>query len=218
MITKKPKSFGKRTPITNKVFPRKYFPVGCGLLVCVTASYYAFTHFNLNPYHMVGETIDEFHGVKVYYNGGVNQISGRNLAVDGYNIGLKYQCVEFIKRYYYERFGHKMPEPLGHAKSFFDPSLMDGKLNRQRMLVQYRNGGDIPPQPEDILVFSGWLFNPYGHVAIITTVDATSLEIIQQNPGPFGASRIKYVVEQRQNKWYVNHKRVLGWLRKPADK
>ena len=66
----------------------------------------------------IGEVVDEFNGVKVYFNGAVEHVGGRNLAADGYNLGLKYQCVEFVKRYYYERFGHKMPNSFGHAKDF----------------------------------------------------------------------------------------------------
>ncbi|SUD83261.1 Uncharacterised protein [Stutzerimonas stutzeri] len=54
---------------------------------------------------------------------------GGNLSKDGYNLGLRYQCVEFVKRYYFERHGHRMPDTYGHAKSFFDPSLGDGALN-----------------------------------------------------------------------------------------
>ncbi|OCG61857.1 hypothetical protein [Gilliamella sp. GillExp13] len=65
--------------------------------------------------------------MKVYYNGSINNVRGRNIAKDGYNLGLKYQCVEFIKRYYYQRFNHKMPNSYGHAKEFFDPSIVDGK-------------------------------------------------------------------------------------------
>jgi hypothetical protein len=61
----------------------------------------------------------------VYYNGGVANVVGRNVSVDGYNLGLKYQCVEFVKRYYYQHLGHKMPDTYGHAKDFFDRNVAD---------------------------------------------------------------------------------------------
>ncbi len=48
----------------------------------------------------VGDKVDSLNGVYVYYNSNVGNVSGRNLASDGYNLGLKYQCVEFVKRYY----------------------------------------------------------------------------------------------------------------------
>ncbi|MFA0963395.1 hypothetical protein AB9P05_16445 [Roseivirga sp. BDSF3-8] len=50
-------------------------------------------------------------------------VSGRNLTPDGYNLGLKYQCGEFMKRYYYLHLNHKMPDSYGHARDFFNPSL-----------------------------------------------------------------------------------------------
>ncbi|HEY7543741.1 MAG TPA: CHAP domain-containing protein, partial [Blastocatellia bacterium] len=80
----------------------------------------------------VGRKVDELNGVAVFYNGSVDNVSGRNIARDGYNIGLKYQCVEFVKRYYYEHLGHRMPDPYGHAKDFFDETLGDGEWNSHR--------------------------------------------------------------------------------------
>lgn len=94
---------------------------------------------NLNPNYEVGQKIDELNGVNIYYNGGVGNVNGRLLTEDGYNLGLKYQCVEFVKRYYYEHLNHKMPDTYGHAKDFFDSSLKDGEKNKQRNLIQYLN-------------------------------------------------------------------------------
>lgn len=37
----------------------------------------------------IGERLDSLNHVVVYYNGGMGNISGRNTAPDGYNIGLK---------------------------------------------------------------------------------------------------------------------------------
>ena len=70
-------------------------------------------------YH-VGDIVDSYNGVPVYYNGDVGHVLERNTTSDGYNLGLKYQCVEFVKRYYYAHFDHKMPDAMGDAKDFFD--------------------------------------------------------------------------------------------------
>lgn len=164
-----------------------------------------------------GDAIDSLHGVKVYYNGDVSEIHGRNLTPDGYNLGLKYQCVEFIKRYYYEHFHHKMPDSYGHAKSFFNPEIADGKLNANRGLFQYTNGSASSPQVSDILIFDGHTVNPYGHVAIVSKVSDTEIEIIQQNPGRFGESRANYSLNNDGRGWFIQHHRVLGWLRKERN-
>ncbi len=91
--------------------------VTCALLPLIAlAAYYGATRVDPNSQHAVGEQLDELNGVAIYYNGGVNTVQGRNLSEDGYNLGLRYQCVEFVKRYYFERYDHRMPDSYGHAK------------------------------------------------------------------------------------------------------
>ena len=162
----------------------------------------------------VGTPIDSLNGVKVYYNGSIKHVGGRSLSPDQYNFGLKYQCVEFVKRYYYEHLGHKMPDTYGHAKDFFIPNLADGALNSQRALTQYRNPSQVQPQVNDLPVYAPTLFNPYGHVAIVAEVQTNTIEIIQQNPGRWGRSRQRYVLVKFEGLWRIKKSRILGWLRK----
>jgi surface antigen len=156
----------------------------------------------------------------VYYNGAVGHVEGRTTTADGYNVGLRWQCVEFVKRYYLERFGHRMPDPRGNAKDFFDTHLKDGAMNTARGLIQYRNGGATVPEVDDIIVFGRWVLNPYGHVAIVSRVDGESIEIVQQNPGPFSLSREVLALTHKGNdSIYVGSGRILGgnvagWLRR----
>ncbi|WP_444912561.1 CHAP domain-containing protein [Microbulbifer sp. PAAF003] len=188
---------------------------GIGLLIAVI--YQLATRLNLNTAYSVGEIIDSLHGVEVYYNGGVNNVEERNTSEDGYNLGLRYQCVEFVKRYYYERFGHRMPDTFGHARDFFDLTVQHGSVNTKRGLLQFHNQGNTPPNIGDIVVYSPSLFNPYGHVAIVSMVDIenATLEIIQQNAGPFSPSRERYpLIFMPPGQWYVENNRILGWLRK----
>ncbi|MHA6492126.1 CHAP domain-containing protein [Pseudomonas borbori] len=189
----------------------------CTLVPLMAFALHAFaTRINLNDHYAVGEPLDELHGVAIYYNGGVNTVQGRNLTPDGYNLGLRYQCVEFIKRYYFERYGHRMPDSYGHAKDFFDPTLGDGAMNAKRAMWQFVNGGASQPQADDLLVFGPSLFNRYGHVAIVAQVGGAAIEIAQQNPGPFGQSRERLGLSQRDGHWHVDNSKVLGWLRLPS--
>lgn len=162
----------------------------------------------------VGDAIDSLHGVYVYYNGSVGNVSGRNTTSDGYNLGLKYQCVEFVKRYYYEHLNHKMPDSYGHAKDFFDPRLKDGQWSEIRNLNQYSNPSKTKPKVNDLLVYKGTSWNPYGHVAIVSKVSENKIEIIQQNPGPTSKSRVNYNIENYAGKWVIDNSHILGWLRK----
>ncbi|MNQ72365.1 Bifunctional glutathionylspermidine synthetase/amidase [compost metagenome] len=169
---------------------------------------------NLNQDYKVGQALDSLNGVKVYYNGGVDNVLGRNVTKDNYNLGLKYQCVEFVKRYYYEFLNHKMPDSYGHAKDFFDSKVKDGKLNSKRNLIQYTNPSKTRPKVGDLVIFSGSVFNRFGHVAIISKVSENEIEIIQQNPGPFSGSRENLELETQNGNYKIDNDRLLGWLRK----
>ncbi|QOG02287.1 CHAP domain-containing protein [Flavobacterium sp. MDT1-60] len=169
---------------------------------------------NLNRNYKIGQPLDSLNGVKVYYNGGVDHVLERNVTKDNYNLGLKYQCVEFVKRYYYEYLNHKMPDAYGHAKDFFDPEVKDGGLNLKRNLIQYKNPGTAKPKVGDLVIFSGSVLNRFGHVAIISKVSQNKIEIIQQNPGPFSGSRESFTLENKNGYYKIENDRLLGWLRK----
>ncbi len=184
------------------------------IIIAVFASYKIIKRINLNFDYEVGQHIDSLNNVIVFYNGGVDNSCGRNTSNDNYNIGIKYQCVEFVKRYYYEYLDHKMPDPYGNAKDFFDKEIKDGELNSKRNLLQFTNGSKSKPELNDLIIFSASTFNKYGHVAIISKVSDNEIEIIQQNPGPFGKSREAFKLSCISNKWIIENDRVLGWLRK----
>ena len=164
--------------------------------------------------HVVGQPLDSLHGVVVYYNGNMDNVTERNLTADHYNLGLKYQCVEFVKRYYYQHYAHKMPESYGNAREFFGKEIPDGGFNTSRNLTQYTNPSARKPQVGDLVVYDGTMVNPYGHVAIISAVTDTDIEIIQQNPGPDIGSRRRYRLDMYGGRWKVAEPQIMGWLRK----
>lgn len=193
------------------------------LLLLSLAACWAYYKFNSSPAkkegqkigsRTVGQAIDSLNGVAVYYNGSVANVVGRNLAADGYNLGLKYQCVEFVKRYYYAHLNHKMPDSYGHAKDFFDIGIKDGGFNKKRNLTQFKNPSKTKPKTDDLLVYDGTAFNQYGHVAIVSKVEENSIEIVQQNPGPYSESRANYTLAKVDGKWKIGNAQILGWLRK----
>ncbi|MDA9004105.1 CHAP domain-containing protein [bacterium] len=188
-------------------------------VIVVIITYKVITNVNINPNLKVGEVVDSLNDVEVYYNGGVNHVLERNKTPDGYNIGLKYQCVEFVKRYYLEHFNHRMPDTYGHAKDFFDETIAHGDVNPKRGLKQYRNNGNATPEGGDLLVYKPSITNPYGHVAIVSHVDLTTMEIeiVQQNPGPFSPSRETYPLKEELSGWHIDNDRIVGWLRMTRD-
>ena len=107
-----------------------------------------------------------------------------------------------------------MPDSYGHAKDFFEKTLADGKKSKRRNLTQYSNPSKTKPKVDDLLIFDGTTFNKYGHVAIISKVMETRIEIIQQNPGPTNKSRETFSLENKDGTWEIKSNRALGWLRK----
>jgi surface antigen len=161
---------------------------------------------------VVGDHLDSHKGVPVFYNGLVYVNShGKHYNEDGYYYGQKWQCVEFVKRFYYDALGHEMPEVYGHAKDFFDPNLPHKAFNKRRGLVQYRNGEDVKPEVDDLLVFRD--YSKYGHVAIVTKVTSDSVEVIQQNI--FGKPRETFDMIVKDGHYIIgSNKKPIGWLRK----
>ncbi len=168
---------------------------------------------NNNSSTSTGQVIDSYKGVKVYYNGRVGNVSGRNTTKDGYNLGLKYQCVEFAKRFYYEAYSHKMPDSYGHARDFFDGKLAQGEYNKARGMRQYKNGGNERPRVNDLVIIGPSTFNSFGHLFIITKVTNNGVEFIQQNPGPRNPSRGSYPLVNSNGHWSIKADDVVGWLR-----
>ena len=155
-----------------------------------------------------GCPIDRYKGVNVYLNTNSRK---RNIAKDGYNIGIKYQCVEFVKRYYLIRLKHQMPYSYGHAKEFYNRGLKDGQKSIARGLVQYSNPSKTKPKIDDLIVFGATKLNPYGHVAIISRVSDNTIQIVQQNTGL--RTRATFGLKKTGNWWKINVN-ALGWLRK----
>ena len=169
------------------------------------------TSFNtVDP--QIGDVIDSHQGIPVFYNGkSITNVGGRHLSQDGYNYGLKWQCVEFVKRFHHQYFGHRMPNTYGHAKDFFDKNLPDVAFNDSRGLMQYRNVRYERPQVNDILVYDAYKNNPFGHIGIVAEVGTDYIILVKQNVGK--RSRQKLNLVEYNGIYTVADFDVLGWLR-----
>lgn len=105
-----------------------------------------------------------------------------------------------------------MPNSYGHAKDLFSIDLADGQINPDRGLIQFTNGSASKPTIGDLVVIDGWTGNPYGHVAIISSVAAGEVELVQQNTE---STRAEYDLHLINGRWRIDNKRILGWLRMP---
>lgn len=164
----------------------------------------------------IGEVVDAWRGVPVIANGeNYLRSHGRHFSEDEYYYGKKWQCVEYAKRFAKDALDHEMPDVMGHAISFFDPAVDHGQLNPARDLIQYQNGSDDLPEPDDLIV---WGMDGYGHIAVVTRVDQENqfIEVIQQNIKR--ASRLRLPIEMSEEGYVIGIGRwaPLGWLRKQA--
>ncbi len=195
----------------------KYFLISLTLLIVVYLVFFSSRYPLKYIVHSinVGDSLDSFNDVVVYNNGTQYAKShGKHYAKDSaYYYGKKWQCVEFIKRYYYDHYNYKFPDGSGHAKDFFNKDLDGGALNKRRGLLQYRNAGNVAPKVGDILVFDG----SFGHVAIVTKVEEESLEVIQQNI--YMRPRQEFSLKKEKGDYFVGlgDKEPLGWLRLAAS-
>lgn len=170
----------------------------------------------------IGTPIAEFNGVQAHHNGlFVFGSHGKNFdQKTNYYFGQTWQCVEYIKRYLFLAHGHRLPDGMGHAKSFFDPNIKSGELNARRGLRQFSNPSPTLPQPGDVLVFTEGV---YGHVAIVSEVGESSVEVIQQNIWGLPKERLPLLVAElggrktykigRTERILLPNDEPAGWLR-----
>ena len=162
----------------------------------------------------VGEVVDMWRGVPVRANGvPYHRSHGRHVGPDGYYYGRMWQCVEFVKRFYYDRLGHAFPDGMGHAKSFFDPAVPHGGWNEARGLRQFVNGGGERPRLDDLLV---WTQGTFGHVAVVARVGEAELEVVQQNVRE-GSRQSFRLAGAAEGYWIGGLEGPAGFLRRAAD-
>lgn len=182
-----------------------------GVILFTAAILFLSSYFFCVPFKLIseGKILDELNGVEVYYNGASSHIDSRNVTEDGYNVGLRWQCVEFVKRYYLKVYDHKMPNSYGNAVDYFNPKLEDGTMNTDRGLIQNSNPGAGGISVGDILIFSGG----YGHVAIVSEVFTSHIEVVQQNVNI--TTREEFHLARIEGKIEFRNPRILGWLSAP---
>lgn len=158
----------------------------------------------------LGEVAHPHNGVQIYSNGlEVFNSHGKHHAADGYYYGRKWQCVEFIKRYYHDAHDHQMPNVWGHAKDFYQSDLTHGSINQGRNMLQFANCHSEKPQADDLLV---WNNEPYGHVAVIAEVHDDHIVVAQQNIYGAPLEELKLTLENGQ--WtIIDDTKPAGWLR-----
>lgn len=158
---------------------------------------------------MRGIEIGSLDGVVGYYNGNAEAQTWGGNYQDGKYCGEKWQCVEFVRRYYLSVLGLHLTFK-GHANKWYTPGAQDGQRTATQ-LVQYNNGSETKPKYQDILVLQT---NSFGHVAIIAEVNEESVVIAQQNVKArfLETLPLEKIVRNGKVVWEIRN--ALCWLRK----
>ncbi|MBI1766863.1 MAG: CHAP domain-containing protein [Bacteroidetes bacterium] len=163
-----------------------------------------------------GSLIDIFNSVEVRSNGNSNYCLYNNCLYNslyGTTTGMKWQCVEFVNRYYLQVYGKNIRISGTDAKDYYKTALNRG-------LVAYPNGGTVQPQVGDILVSEGdGSPNNFGHVAIIGAVAADRVYVTQQNWFQ-NKNDVNATIPRNGNNispfFGNNSYKIKGWLRLPV--
>ena len=161
-----------------------------------------------------GDVIERVEGVAIRANGPglhscVDDADVRHRHPDGYVYGRKWQCVEFVRRFYKDHLGHEMPSAWGNAADYFRDAIAHGARNPERGLRQFRNGGSERPRTDDLVVFQD-VAGAYGHVGIVIEVGEDTVILGQQNALP---ALVTLPLSSHEDRWTIGGG-ATGFLRK----
>ena len=159
-----------------------------------------------------GTLVGEYNGIIAYSNYENDYVSDEYNYVDDYNTGMKWQCVEYVNRYYYIIYGIGIRIPGTNAEDYYATSS-------DRGLIAYPNGGTTFPQQGDVLCSDG---GTYGHVAIVREVTSDSIHVIHQNWANTAADNDKIISMSVSDGHYTvsgfsGSYPMQGWLRMPTE-
>ncbi len=148
-----------------------------------------------------GTALGTFDGTTAYSNG-ANTGTGVSCAGGG-SYGLRYQCVELVMRHFKTHWGLRW---YGNAKTLLAGAPKDS------VDVYYNGDKAHPPVAGDMIV---WPNGAYGHVALVTAVHASSIDILEQNVKGSGKATLTYAngkIGARWGNWVPQ-----GWAHAKAN-
>ena len=128
--------------------------------------------------------------------------------------GLQWQCVEFVRRYIQITKNITFKQ-VNNAYEIFDLNSFNSLSGNIIPIKKYRNNSIIPPIKGALLIWKKEL-NITGHVAIITKVTKSYIEIAEQNWNNFSWDDNNYSrrlpVTYKDNIFSIKDNNILGWI------
>jgi len=110
----------------------------------------------------------------------IDQYNLKDHYQDGINTGKKWQCVEFVRRYYLQIYRLTFPS-VEDAYALRRLTHMTRVDTKESIPCSFFPSGTFTPRVGDILILH---LNPYGHTGIVVEVDtehSNTLRIAEQN-------------------------------------
>lgn len=133
----------------------------------------------------------------------------------GVYTGIKWQCVEYARRWLLVNRGEVYGDVKIAADIWALPYVTRVKDKKKFRMVNYVNGSRTKPVAGDLLIYAKAYLNT-GHVAVIAAVKTRSktIDILEENyrnmkwPGHY-ARRIHYIL--RKGHYWILDPYILGW-------
>jgi len=127
-----------------------------------------------------------YSGVDAFENGGTDYRPEQQNYIGSVNTGAKWSAEELAQRFYYVKYG--VPSPWGGA----NPSEMYD-IAPSMGLVTVPNGSGAPEYGDLVVWNTNYTGNSRGHVAIVRSVGASSIYVVEQGVIPGGTRSIPFL-------------------------
>ncbi|KPI86537.1 putative Trypanothione synthetase [Leptomonas seymouri] len=119
--------------------------------------------------------------IPAYSNKHDHFFSGERSFDANFFCGFKYQCVEFARRWLFERKGLVLPDVNWACHIFQLKTVKDAATAEDVPVVPVRNGTEARPEPDTLLIYPSSESNAVGHVGAITEVGDDYVCVADQN-------------------------------------
>lgn len=120
--------------------------------------------------------------VAAFSNGNDSYYSGEDSYLRGVYMGMKWQCVEYARRWTYIRKGAVFQSVIGANNMWTELKDVERVSDKRKFPLRHHpNGSPKPPMNESYLIYPIQKDMPYGHVAVIVEVLPHAIRIAEQN-------------------------------------
>ncbi|MEI6789921.1 MAG: CHAP domain-containing protein [Myxococcaceae bacterium] len=169
-----------------------------------------------------GTLLGSANGVEAYSNQDPSHVSKEpSYTKDNVYSGMKWQCVEYSRRYMQQKSGFTFSDVYGAHNIWHLEHAAKVSDGTEVAFNSIANGkSTVPPKVGNLIIYPISEDTPYGHVAVITNVEGTKAFVAEQNwdnsewPGDKSYSRVLNLTTNSAGKHVLTDEsglQVLGW-------